>query len=471
MPALCLAVLALPAVTAQSAQAAPPPNDDRGDAQQLEIPSKVSGTTAESTREDAEQSSFCGQDGGSVWYRVTPRQKGRVVVSLSANGDLDALVDVYRVQRSQLSQVTCERTDRDGRASLAFRTRAGETYLVRVSQLVGSASGTFELGVQLAQPAARPPGPPLPRRGARGELDRVLNPSVAYSIRMHEGATYRFHLATGEACTPLEIYPPHTRSFETGSPVKRLSCGGYMLFTPRGGQGGTYSVLASAPRQRGSFPYRLTGGRAGKDDTAPGRLIRNHARVRGALSGGGIDVVDLYRFDVRRRSALRVAVRSRAGFELNLLRDTGHVLRSSSGEIRTRIARGRYYLAVRAAPGTSGSYTLTRLSRTLTRTRLTANDGKSTSVRPRERVRLGVEVRPGDRGPVRIVIERFDPLEGWQFSRRYSRRTASDGRLAIEWTPPSVGRYRVQASFRGTRRSSPSRSGHARVRAQAPLST
>jgi hypothetical protein len=213
----------------------------------------------------------------------------------------------------------------------------------------------------------------------------------------------------------------------------------------------------------------LTGGRAGVDDTTPGRLIGNYARVRGALAGGGLDVVDLYRFDVLRRSALRVAVASKAGFTLNLLRDSGHLLRSSTGEIRTKVAAGRYYLAVQAEPRTSGKYTLTRLSRTLTRTSLSADGGRSSTVKPEETVRLGVAVKPGDSGPVRVVIERYDPLEGWQFSRRYFVQTSRAGKSVIAWKPPSVGRYRVIANFRGTRRSSPSASGYVRVHVEAPL--
>lgn len=465
--ALWLVVLALPA----AAQADPPANDNRADAEQIaRIPATVDGTTVDSTRADDDPVSFCGSDAGSVWYRVTPGQKRRVVVSLAANGDLDALVDVYRVQRSQLQQVTCERTDAKGQALLAFRvSKADDAYLIRVSQQVGSVSDTFKLGLQFAEPAARPPGDPLPSGGVKGTLDRVLNPSAAYAFRMSEGHTYRFHLASGEACTPLLLYPPGTKDFDEEAPVKRLSCGGYMVFTPRGGQGGLYTILAKSPSVRGPVKYRLTAARATQDDTTPGRLIHNYDSVRGRLSGGGIDVVDLYRFDVKRRSALRVVVASKAGFELNLLKDTGHVLRTSTGEIRTRIPRGRYYLAVRAAPRTFGSYTLSRLSRTLTRTRITANGGNSDTVRPNSTVELGIAVKPGDDGPVRVVIERFDPLEGWQFSRRYIVRTSITGRRSIAWQPPSVGRYRVQANFRGTRGFSPSHSGFARVHVEAPL--
>jgi hypothetical protein len=76
---------------------------------------------------------------------------------LSANGDLDAVIDVFERQRSQNSPVDCRRTDRDGNAALAFTPSAGTTYLLRVSELSDSVSGTFSMRV-FALPA--PPTPP-----------------------------------------------------------------------------------------------------------------------------------------------------------------------------------------------------------------------------------------------------------------------------------------------------------------------
>jgi hypothetical protein len=467
----CLIACLCAALFPASALAAAPPNDNRADARDVQVPSTTDGTTVEATKEDDELASSCGENDTSVWYRVQPKQKGRVIVSLAANGDLDAVVDVYRVQRSQLGLVSCATTNSKGKGELAFRvSKANDTFLIRVSQQMNSASDTFQLSLEQAPPAAAPPGAPLPRGGATGTLEPIRHPSVAYSIQMQSGVTYRFHMASAaEACTPFLIYPPGTKKFSEATPVRQLRCGGYTLFTPRGGQDGTYTLLAREPRFGGSAKFHLTGGPAGIDDTTPGRFIGNYAHVHGKLAGGGLDVVDLYRFDVLRRSALRVGVTSKAGFELRLLRDSGHVLRTSTGEIRTKVSKGRYYLAVFAEPGTSGGYTLTRLSRTLTRTLLSANHHASDTVEPGDTVRLGVAVKPGDNGPVRVVIERFDPLEGWQFSRRYVVVTARHGKAAIDWDPPSVGRYRAIASFRGTRRSSPSASGYVKVHVEAPL--
>jgi hypothetical protein len=463
-----IATIAAAAITTvpATAAAAPPPNDDRANAQDVEIPSTVDGTTVDSTQEDQEVNDSCSHTEASVWYRVKPR-KGRVIVQLAANGDLDAVVDVFRVQRSQLLAVTCANTSAKGKAAVAFRSRkAGQTYLIRVAERDESASDTFSVSVELGQPAT-PPGPPLPRGGASGTLDPVLNPADAFSIEMREGVTYRFHLDSKQ-CAPLQLFPPGTKSFGKREPVRRLPCGGYSVFTPRGGQSGTYSLLAQVGYNGGPLKYRLTAGPTGIDDTTPGQLIANYAMVHDSLQGRGLDVVDLYRFDVERRSGLRLTVSSKAGFELRLLRDTGHLLYTTTREIRTSVPPGRYYLAVRAERGQSGKYTLTRLSRTITHTILHADRHRSATVEPGERVRLGVTVKPGASGPAKIVIERFDPLEGWQFSRRYQVLT-EHGRTSVSWLPPSVGRYRAVATFAGTRGFTPGVSEYVRVHVERPL--
>ena len=461
-----IACVAMLAIGATSALAAPPANDDRANAQDVTIPSSVDGSTVDSTQE-ADEDDSCFSDEGSVWYRVKPK-KGRVIAQLAANGDLDATLHVYRVQRSKLISIACASTDAKGKAALAFRTRkAGQTYLIRVAQQEDSASDTFTLSLQLGQPAT-PPGAPLPRNGVNGTLDPVINPADAFSIPMTEGVTYRFNL-TSKSCTPLQLFPPGTKSFARRTPVKRLFCGGYSVFTPRGGQSGVYSLLAQAPRGNSRpVKYHLAAGEAGADDTTPGQGIPNYAVVHDSLQGGGLDVVDLYRFDVQRRSGLRLTVSSKAGFELRLLRDTGHVLERTTGEIRTSVPPGRYYLALRAEPRQSGKYTLTRLSRTITHTVLHAEGKNTATVEPGQRVRLGVNVKPGATGPAKIVIERFDPLEGWQFSRRYLVQTQK-GRVSVSWLPPSLGRYRAVATFGGTRGFTPGVSNYVRVHVERPL--
>jgi hypothetical protein len=468
---LGLAIAGLVALLTPALAAAAPPNDNRANARTISPGQSVNGTVQGATRESNEPGSFCAPEASTVWYRVKTSRQGRIIVNLQANGDMDAVVDVYRVRRSQLDQQTCDTTGDNGRSTFDFGVGPGQTYLIRVARRSNSTEHTFRLKIQFGRPPAQPPGRPLPRGGATGTLDRVLVPSVAYSVRLHAGTTYRFNLATGDACTPLSLYPPGTDSFELTDPVKSRHCGGYMTFTPDLGESGRYSLLAEAPRQRGSVPYRLMAARAGSDDTAPGKFIHNHSRVHGRLNGHRIDVLDLYRFDVTKRSRLTLKLLTDEDeFDVRLIGAGGRRIARSSDEIETKLKPGRYFAVVRTHSDAAGSYRLSRVSRTITRTHMHVNGRFHTKVRPGENVKLLANVRPRVGGRVLFRIQRYDPVSGWQFFRAY--RTRADrrtGRAEATFAPPTVGRWRVRAEFLGTFASSPSQSGFATIKAVLPL--
>lgn len=454
-------------VVPASALADPPPNDNRANAQTVTPPATVDGTTVEATAEPNEEGSRCETAPDSVWYRVTSQREGRLVVELVANGDLDAVVDVYRARRSELEALDCDPTDGRGRASAAVEVGPNETFLVRVARQADSVPDTFRLTLQFGRPLAEPPGPLLPAAGATGSLHRATAPDAAYSVNLQPGVTYKFNLASG-SCTPLGLYPPGIDSFEDASPVKTASCGGYMLFTPEADEGGVYSLLATASRARQATNYRLMAARARGDDLAPGRFLRNHARVRGSLDAARIDVVDLYRFDVTRRSDTELALDTQHSFGVVLLSAGGKRLARGEGGLTRRLRPGRYFAAVRAGRQATGTYRLTRISRAITRTRALVEGRRRATIAPGAVATLTARVAPGVAGPVTLDLERFDPLAGWQFARRYRVR-ASGGVVNVAFRPPSVGRWRVRAQFRGTPDASPSRSGLAYLTVQAPL--
>jgi hypothetical protein len=457
--------LALPA----AAWAAPPPNDARSAPQKLSLPASVAGTTRESTVQ-LDDPPACAPLRGSVFYEVTAATADRIVVRLQAAGDLDVAVDVFRRVRSQLQGVACEVSDERGRADLAFRPEQGAAYLIRVGQRANSVAGDFRLDVFAPEPAPRPPGPTLPSRGVTRLLDAVQNTADAWSATLRAGTAYRINLShPAGQCPSLALYPPGTTDFEDATPVRRLGCGGYTLFTPGAGEGGRYAMLVSAQtRRRGDQRYHLQLAAAGSDDTAPGLALGNYQTRRGALRGAGIDAVDLYRFTVDRRSDLRLTLRG-DDFTLQLLDDAGRRLGSSDdGELTRRIGAGRYFVAVRAGVDQAGRYSLERASRTITRTSIAMNGSASARVRPGQAVRIGIAVRPGESGPVDLTIQRFDPLAGWQFFSR-TRLTATGGTAAHVFTPPAEGRWRATAAFLGTRTAAPSNAGYARVLVAAPL--
>ena len=472
-----VAVVAGALVWAAVALADPPSNDPRANPQAIELGSRTTGTTAEATREETDPPSGCGTGAGNVWYEFVAPRDGRVIAAFQASGDLDAIVDVYLRERSQLTPENCDPSDRNGAAAVDFEVERGESYLVAVSQLANSEPGDFSLELGVAGPEASPPGRSLPSRGGTGTVQRVFQPSDAWSKRLREGTTYRVNLSSfGGSCMRLSIFAPDRNDFEGDSPVANGRCG-YALFTPGPGEGGRYSFLVEpSSGSRGVQRYHIQAASAGRDDTTPGIFIRNHARVRGRLNATGVDVVDLYRFDVTRTSRTDLTLNSVGGddMDLILLSESGRRIRcacdsESDEEISLRTRRGRYYVAVNAGGGrTKGSYVLSRASKLLTSTRLSVNGRGSATVSPGRAVRLQATVRPSTSGPTEIVVERFDPLEGWQFQRSFRLR-ASNGRATASYRPPSEGSYRARAVFKGTSNAARSTSRLARFRVQRPL--
>jgi hypothetical protein len=332
----------------------------------------------------------------------------------------------------------------------------GGDYAIRVANLRGSEAATFQLRVLIPTPPPEPPGKRLPDKGVSDEVDRLLNPADAYWTRMRAGRTMRLSLQT-DRCVSLEVHAPGTDSFAE-APVRSLGCGGYGLFTPD--ESGRHFLVVRAERGRAEQRYVLRVAPARRDDTVPGILLRNHSKAKGRVNGG-IDTRDLYRFDVRRRSALSLSLRG--GPEMTLVREDGR--RMGRGDIIERnIAAGRYYVAVEGA----GKYTLRRLSRTITRASLEFDGQRSATIRPRASARLTLSVRPRTHGKSVITVDRFDPIEGWQFLRTY-RPDVRRGTASVRFSPPSVGRYRASGTFRGSRNAAPDDAPRARLRVERPL--
>jgi hypothetical protein len=480
MRSLLLLALALVLAAPAAALAAPPPNDSKDTPTIIDgLPARLQGTTVDATTEPDDPGSRCAASRNSVYYQLRAGADGRIFVQLAASGDLDGVVDVFKKVRSQLQGIGCDATDENGNASVGFNVKDGDVFLIRVAQLNNSVSGTFALNVDRAQPAAKPPGTPLPAGGRRDSVDRILNPSDAWNVRLRAGRTYRINLTAPvdpdrTRCVRLRLYPPGTRNFGQSAPVRRAPCGGYILYTPKPENSGRYVLLVDAVSGRGTLPYNLEVAPAGPDDTAPGIFVRNDRTEVGELVGNRIDVVDLYRFDVTKRSVLNLTLATSANFDLILLSDRGHQIEcacfgNGDEKIQRRIAPGRYFAAVRAQQGAVGHYRLTRISRTITRTVTRLDGHRNGRAAPGAAVTVGVHVTPAVGGPITVLVERFDPLAGWLF---YSRlhTTVAAGTRSISFTPPTVGRWRVRAKYQGTRVSSPSLSPWARILVAGPLS-
>ena len=436
----------------------PPANDERGGALSLgRPPANVRATTLGATG-DASDVPACGMSGGTIWYRLTGPATRRVLLRLSASEELDAVVAVFRPVRSRLDPVACASTDRKGSLVLGFAARSGATYLVAVGEQRNSPPGAFSMHLQPAEAPERFPGRALRRGGVSDSVNGLTDVNDVWSIRLRRGTTYRIAFSS----SPCARATLHARNR-----VVRLSCRAHSTFTPGRDGGGRYVVevqaSANATRQR----YRLHIAAAGADDVGVGVELRAGSSARGSLSPGGVDVLDLYHFDVARPSEARLRLSQTAGsFGLVVLTDTGARMAVGGGAFRRRLGRGRYVVAVQAAVGSrAGRYRLSLRLRDVTSTSLLASGRASAEISPGASVTLSCLVSPSASGRVELQIDRFDPLTGWHFHRvlRISAGTS------VSWRPPAAGRWRVRALFLGTSRAAPSRSGYAHVVVAKPI--
>ena len=462
----CACACAASAIADPAPSTAPPPaNDTQAGAQAVHsLPASIAGTTVGATSEAGDPTSACGRStGATVWYSLRAAAAERIAVDLSASGALEAAVDVYHVVRSQLNPVRCDETEVKGKASLSFNASKNGLYLLRVSAIASSQLAPFSLEVFLPTPAVRPPGAPLPSGGVGGQVDPIQNVNAAYAVTLHAGVSYLLNLANGRGsgCVDGRLFAPGTRSFEEGSPVVRVNCGGYRLFTPGAGQGGRYSFEVT-PQGRGVHRFHLEVARAVSSETAPGLALGNYAHGHGRLNGNGVHVLRLYRMDVTSHSnlTLKLSAPDSADFNLQLRNVNGRVIECECGDsgsqtLMHQLKPGRYYAVVSVRDNSAGNFTLVRESRTITTTRLsfgvaTAHAGQGLAI--------PVKVSPGASGPVTVDIERFDPVFGWQFYRE-SHASASGGSASVAFIPPAVGRWRAKAAYGGSRTFSPSAVG------------
>jgi hypothetical protein len=466
--------LAIALLGASAANAAPTPPDallaaapstnTREHPQQIRnLPAEVKGTTVGATPEASEPPSSCaGPTENAVYYGYRASATQRVAIELAAEGALEAAVDVYRVMRSQLVPVACHRTGAQGKSSLSFGAEENATYEIRVAALAGSKDAGFTLAAFLPTPAVGPPGPELLASGASGQVDRVQNVNAAYSVVMHTGVSYLINVAneTPGGCVSASLFAPGTRSFEASSPLLRIRCTGYRLFTPRPGESGRYSVEVT-PResfqreQRFHVQVVVAGGAV----TAPGITLSNYETAHGRLDSRDGAVLRLYRVQVHSHSnlMLRLKASSSARLNLQLREQNGRVIEcqcggSGSQTIVRRVFPGRYYAVVSTRGPTAGNFSLFRESRTITKTKIRF---APLGAHPEQTVSIDVHVSARASGPVTVEIERFDPVFGWQFYRQV-QAFVSEGTAQIPFTPTSVGEWRANASYHGSRTASPS---------------
>ena len=428
----------------------PPVNDNRAGAQAIKLPGSVRGTTLGATGDEADPSR-CGLSGATVWYRVPSRRDGRILLRLTAAGQLDAAIVVLERVRSQTGTVTCGATNRRGQATVAFASQRGATYLIAVGHLRNADPGTFRIDALVSEAAESvQAGKALPRAGVRSSVHGLTDVNDVWRVSMTPGTTYRIGFSSVSSCPSVSLRA--RRHVERQLAV--LSCRGYATFTPGPDGAGAYVLEVVASGEASTQGYRLLFAPAAPDDLGVGIQLRNRVSAKGSLDPARLDVRDLYHFDVERRGDVRLDVTN--GLRFELVRDDGQRL-GTYASLRRRLEPGRYVVAVTASFGDPAPrYTLSLLIREITSTTLRL---AAPTVAPGSPVTLRPEVANASGGMVEIQVDRFDPLTGWHFNRLL-RVPAGGG---TTWAPPAEGRWRFRATYKGTIAASPSRSGYAQL--------
>jgi len=436
----------------------PPDNDERSEAARLgRLPVTRRGTTLGATSDGY---SDCRMSGSGVWYRFNGPATGRAIVQL-ATGERDGVLAAFRRVRGELDEIGCASTDRRGNLLAGFAAKPGGDYLLLVGDRIGSAPGEFVLTVRAGAAPERLPGRALPRGGTRASVDGLTDVNDVWSVRMRRGKTYRIAFSSSN-CAQMSV----RRGLQT---LLRFACRGYTTFTPGPDGGGRYSVEIRASEGARHHKYRLRVVAATADDLGVGVELAAGSTRRGRLSPSGVDIVDLYHFNVPRLSEVRLGLARGSGrsFSLVLLTDSGKRLETDDVRVRRRLNRGRYVVAVQAPAGTrAGRYRLTLRLRDVTSTTVLVSGARTAEVAPGSAVSISCVVAPTTAGGrVELQIDRFDTLTGWQFYRVIRVRVGT----TVSWRPPAAGRWRVRARFLGTRGSSPSRSGYAHLTVARPI--
>lgn len=443
-----------------------PPNDDPAAAQQLtRLPAYPKGTTLGGSI-DA-QTPHCQILAADVWYRVDRKAAGTMVVQLRAGGDLDGTLAIYRQVRSQLQEVSCLRTDAKGRADVSFETAKGDRYLIAVGQLLQSSPGPFTLKVFAPDRPAVGPGAALAHGRAAASVDALTNRDNAYAVPMKEGRTYRLNLVGRTSCVAMALYEPGTKLFADAEPIRYARCGGYLTFTPGPDRSGVYSVRVMPSNDvQGAQRYVLLAAPVGADDVGPGLELRSGDFRRGGLDGAGIDVVDLYRFDVPRVSDvdLRVTLPERGGVSATVLSESGVRIgtRQIRDRLRVRLQPGRYFVTLRATQPLRAHYRIGLQIRDITATTVAVDGAQTTTIEKARPVSLTATVTPSSAsgGIVRITVGYLDPLQGWVFVKQFKPRVVGT-QATVRFVPPKIGRYSIQGRFYGSKGASPSSSSTA----------
>ena len=150
------------------ALAAPPANDDRGNAKVVgPLPYQDSIDTSEATPQVSDPDCVSGPDNPTVWYSFTPGEDGRYGAS-TFGSDYDTTLFVGTPDNGGFNVIDCSDDTVGLSSSVVWQAQAGTEYLIMVGACCGSPGGQLEFVLR-----RNPPVPAIQVSiAARGSINR-----------------------------------------------------------------------------------------------------------------------------------------------------------------------------------------------------------------------------------------------------------------------------------------------------------
>jgi hypothetical protein len=426
-----------------------PVNDDITTATAFPVPGKVIGTTEGATYSDSDPE-LCSDAYAPVWYSLKPARSGRVAIRLTVKGQVDAIVAVFRQERSKLVDLGCDVSGASGVAGVPFDATAGTAYVIAVAAPWSATAGEFTLDSSLVPPVTFPGQHVAQHIDLR--LDPLLRPSAALSVPARAGTTYRIDATAPSSCVHVELL--RTAVVDSDVLAESDGCSGYLVFTPTPGSSRIAPLLVSLPEGTAATVH-VAVRPVQNDDLAPGAALLTAKVVHGRLAAHQADAVDIYNFRVLARSDATLELRGAVHSDLLLFDQKGNQIAcacdgTSHATLVHSLDPGVYLAAVRARPGETGAYTILLRLRQPTSTTVTLAATDLTS-----QLAVFAGINPTDfAGRVTLELQRFDPLSKWQPVATVDHAVAN-GHTTFTLVPRQ-GAWRVRAIYRGTLSASPS---------------
>ena len=178
---------------------------------------------------------------------------------------------------------------------------------------------------------------------------------------------------------------------------------------------------------RGAQHYHLQVAPAGPDDTALAGL-RTGARVRGVLHGDQIDMVDLYRFTITKRSVTYLRLAGGHKLFLQLVNQRALRVLREGGKYDSARADYAFFLFTLRRPAAPERDAILNLLKSR-RERLAEG-----WLNPRDIATVIPTTTPASAGRYVVTFERYDPLAGWLFAREV--HVTGTGTVRATYDPP-----------------------------------